>query len=1506
MKRAVVLAVFLLVFVLLVSVSFVGASWFSDLFDKVSGKITGHAWNDPYTENSCIENYIGDYENWLYAKRECEVCSREGGKCHDVYEKCLVSCPSCNCIISAMAASFFYAREPYMEKVCIPQEPGEPEECHDEVTRPAGFFNCYDGKLCPSGTKAEINCSDKVDNDNDGLIDCKDGDCKYDVNCLGCPSGQTKCSGVCVDLDSDDDNCGSCGKKCLEDKYCDNKICKLEICKDANGVNKQDCITSCGENRYCLSGDCVLDKDKDSFITKGVYQDVAEKKCSGDCDDNSDDDPAFCLENGLCPSKDFYGNWINVNYSVCARCIKPNAHEFCYDKVNNDCDSAEDLVIQGGTDCEDWECIDCGITGSGGENKKCSVEFDKENYKTIVPGMCYNKICVEDKDGDNYIPLAVDNPDDSNQRCLGDCDDNFLDSPEICWDSFYDDTGNPIVVSRDKQGYSEIESKIICPYYDIYNNIIETKYSVCAKCIHSSAIEVCDGVDNNCKGRCEGKVVNGKFGEKECELNWITSGVDSSGGYSTDCSGLELYGPNGADFGNGYCQMIDDNVVVNERTCGGLSQCTKSGGYVEENINKININNLKNVEPNVVENNGGYAYLIEEKFWGGGGYILLPGPSINIKENWIFNPASSSNSECHHSYLLKTINNYETFSQAAEILILDYGFEQVDCYDIYKCKYEKEVVVANCLPASEKIVAENPDSGNIAGFYNYFVEDNRDTEVYPSEQIMKGLSWQTSCAIKDKCADKLDNDGEENLKQALFNNYNYQYQEQEKWTLRAICCQYDSGSYVYKPILEWKLVLDTTNPKACGTITYEQVLVEGERLDDSKCVEVIGAKPDDKVIEIKGSNISLIDVDDLDCHHDSNGVILPYCLDEDNDGYCGCLKPEPWENYDPSQDADTYHREMWVEIRMRSCDNNRMKIDGYGAGGVSEPLAIVDSVKKTAYLPSNLFPDCDDNPADDNLLEEMGGYRKKTGDNPINFKFIYNTVVAGSQTTMSRDIEANLVHPFQTRPFYSPVGYGISSDCYQDVNYIDLNCNENLDEGYYFDKLNEGISPFDYDRTTGVENAANEGKIFILPYGSSPENVDLFCRQESFNSITINNFVKPVLKQFVSIGVAIVLFVPAAALFPAVVPYVAAFSVGFSSYNLAVYGTKCVIKLASTGYDIQTAELCGTALGSAGGLVLSTIGLVKTMPEEGLFGIQWTHKAAEGMQRVGKISFFGKKPVNQVLAPSRNVIVEKLPDGVEKATITVGESNMPEYRAPGEAGKTTTFFVSRNAKGELRTIFVDVTKSDAGLKGYTIYEATSYPFFGDVDSIGAVPDIIAASEEVYNSASFTAASVPTGASAITQYNPPMPVPSSWINSNDFIFFGSPVSLGYACINCVPGEMNEIAKTFGVASSVSPEGQIVDSIESIKELAGQKPQLAAGVIGKCLPGDSCGPIGGDCFLPGTPILLANGSYIDIENVKVGDEVMSYDLENNKKTTGKVVKNFERKMEEYLIIEYEYEN
>jgi hypothetical protein len=69
---------------------------------------------------------------------------------------------------------------------------------------------------CPSGVKCGRNCCPNVS------FACSKGKC-------ACPPGTTLCNGNCADLQSDPNNCGSCGNTCPSGQQCRNGDC-LDFC----------------------------------------------------------------------------------------------------------------------------------------------------------------------------------------------------------------------------------------------------------------------------------------------------------------------------------------------------------------------------------------------------------------------------------------------------------------------------------------------------------------------------------------------------------------------------------------------------------------------------------------------------------------------------------------------------------------------------------------------------------------------------------------------------------------------------------------------------------------------------------------------------------------------------------------------------------------------------------------------------------------------------------------------------------------------------------------------------------------------------------------------------------------------------------------------------------------------------------------------------------------------------------------------------------------------------
>ena len=94
------------------------------------------------------------------------------------------------------------------------------------------------------------------------------------------------------------------------------------------------------------------------------------------------------------------------------------------------------------------------------------------------------------------------------------------------------------------------------------------------------------------------------------------------------------------------------------------------------------------------------------------------------------------------------------------------------------------------------------------------------------------------------------------------------------------------------------------------------------------------------------------------------------------------------------------------------------------------------------------------------------------------------------------------------------------------------------------------------------------------------------------------------------------------------------------------------------------------------------------------------------------------------------------------------------------------------------------------------------------------------------------------------------------------------------------------------------GKNLDPKKVVREI----PREEMEKLVECAQAKSAEPAPG-CFLAGTPILMADGSYKNIQDVLIGDKVVGYDIFNNKPVDVDVTTTFVRPATSYRIIEYE---
>ncbi|MGK0358132.1 MAG: hypothetical protein ACI9U2_000415 [Bradymonadia bacterium] len=136
--------------------------------------------------------------------------------------------------------------------------------------------------------------------------ECEAGECRF----VGCPDGLLECDGLCVDLLSDAENCGSCGSSCREgfeawesdfgfEIQCVDAECRYQCPQDPQVTRVSDleddaqhCGT-CGAicNAQCVDYECVC-----ALRPRGTPNSFNGVPCGDDCDMGGQN-----CEDGCCP-----------------------------------------------------------------------------------------------------------------------------------------------------------------------------------------------------------------------------------------------------------------------------------------------------------------------------------------------------------------------------------------------------------------------------------------------------------------------------------------------------------------------------------------------------------------------------------------------------------------------------------------------------------------------------------------------------------------------------------------------------------------------------------------------------------------------------------------------------------------------------------------------------------------------------------------------------------------------------------------------------------------------------------------------------------------------------------------------------------------------------------------------------------------------------------------------------------------------------------------------------
>ena len=219
-------------------------------------------------------------------------------------------------------------------------------------------------------------CTNGIDDDGNGLVDCDDFVCILDPTCSS--SGSEDCvNGVDDDADGDID--------------CDDSDCLLDPNCFVIGAGESDCqdgIDNDGNGQIdCADWSCALDPIC-TGSNGGGSSPTGVENCIDTMDNNGDgfvdcDDPG-CVDYPHCYESNCQDG-IDQDGDLLVDCNDPDCSAFCYESV---CSDSIDDDYDGLLDCDDPDCsgsIECGesdcFDGVDNENDFYTDCFDSECYR---------------------------------------------------------------------------------------------------------------------------------------------------------------------------------------------------------------------------------------------------------------------------------------------------------------------------------------------------------------------------------------------------------------------------------------------------------------------------------------------------------------------------------------------------------------------------------------------------------------------------------------------------------------------------------------------------------------------------------------------------------------------------------------------------------------------------------------------------------------------------------------------------------------------------------------------------------------------------------------------------------------------------------------------------------------------------------------------------------------------------------------------------------------------
>lgn len=378
--------------------------------------------------------------------------------------------------------------------------------------------DCWDRTVC-SGTDRNIeDCANGVDDDDDGDIDCRDDECGGEAcSEFGdrCEAGQCRCpSGFAEEQrcgDGADDDCDGAidcvDRDCADAPECDGVevICDDGIDDDGDGAidcDDVDCAASpaCGGGAEVDCGDGV-DNDVDGATDCFDSDCAAEPACASvesECADESDNDEDGDVD---CADSDCVGQPCGAAGLECAGgdCLCPggSAEVSCGDGVDDDCDGALDCAD---SDCAAFpSCADAEVICDNG------ADDDSDGRVDCADDDCAGQPC--DDNGQSCASGLCRCPGGVVETACSDRTDNDCDGIVDCGDPDCSESPACQETNCDDRFDNDGDGAIDCDDSDCFGVSCGAFGLVCddGECAcPGGGVEICgNDIDDDCNGRVD-------------------------------------------------------------------------------------------------------------------------------------------------------------------------------------------------------------------------------------------------------------------------------------------------------------------------------------------------------------------------------------------------------------------------------------------------------------------------------------------------------------------------------------------------------------------------------------------------------------------------------------------------------------------------------------------------------------------------------------------------------------------------------------------------------------------------------------------------------------------------------------------------------------------------------------------------------------------------------------------------------------------------------------------